>query len=346
MALIIFSGAIPISPTDLDFADGGTGDQLNALSAFSQMVNAIPSPPYDYWAPSGTVSWDVYRLVLTQSAFPQAAATTVAAAVGAAPIKNGIAASGFRAPIREPAVAAAAVSPADIWASLEHAGFVFSGSPPAPLPDAPTAKPIERSAAGRVPLGEDLAQDVAAPGLEGTFFQLQAQLAADQLTDLRGTQFYPTRFYPPDFYLPANDAQWRAFQVQPGDNNPWAPLAQRGAITGEMVTVQVQRPWWQTWVFSSRGWTFQPSSGLGPLSDGKTPPSGLMPAYATSLAIARNVQPVRPAATSVAPHELLVVPNAATLTSGTSTDTSMMIIGFMCAPLPLSPNPDPSLNWG
>ncbi|MGH9370988.1 MAG: hypothetical protein ACRD15_05600 [Vicinamibacterales bacterium] len=347
--MIIFSGAIPVAPEDLDFAGATPRDQLHALSGFSQMVNAIPSPPYDYWAPSGMMSWDIYRLVLTQSLFAQATSTAVAAARRDSPKMIDVLASDPQAQMGEAGVAAAAISPAEIWASLENAGFGFSGSQPEPFLDAPTTTPIEPSADSRTglfPGSEDTAQDARALGLQGVFGQLRAQLDADQMIDLNGAGFYPTRFYPADFYAPANDFRWRAFQVQPGDNNPWAPLAQGGAVKGEMVVVPMQRPWWSFWVFSSRGWKFQPSSGFGVLCDGKTPPSGMMPAYATSLAIARNIQPLRPAA-SVAPAHLLVVPgNAATPTSGTSTGTSMMIIGFICTPLPLSPNPDPSLNWG
>src|SRR5262252_765514 len=350
MSSIIFSGAIPVAPEDLNFASAATRDQLNALSGFSQMVNAIPSPPYDYWAPSGMMSWDIYRLVLTQSMFAQTTAAVAAAALSARATMIDLPAPEASAQISEAGVAAA-ISPAEIWTGLENAGFGFVGPQPEPFSDAPTTTPIARSGDNRTrpfPADEDLVEAPAAPaatGLQGLFGQLRAQLDTDQLTDLNGAGFYATRFYPADFYTPANDFRWRAFQVQPGDNNPWAPLAQGGAVSGEMVLVPLQRPWWSTWVFSSRGWKFQPSSGLGVVCDGKAPPSGLMPAYATSVAVARNIQPLRPAASATPAANLLVVPGSATTpTSGTTTGTSMMIIGFVCTPLPLSPNPDPSLN--
>jgi hypothetical protein len=351
MSLIIFSGAIPVSPNDLNFAGAGTSDQLNALSGFSQMVNAIPSPPYDYWAPSGMMSWDIYRLVLTQSVFAQTATMMAAATAGVAADQDSrnmmtdVLAPGASVHMVEAGAAEVTISPAEVWASLENAGFDFSSSQPEPFPKAPTKAPIDTNSALRFSVDADAVLDASTPGLQGVFGQLRAQLDSDQLTDLNGTGFYPTRFYPADFYSPANDFRWRPFQVQPGDNNPWAPLAQGGAVKGEMVMVPLQRPWWSTWVFSSRGWKFQPASGLGVLCDGKAPPSGMMPAYATSLAIARNIQPLQSAA-SVAPAGLLVVPGKTAVTSGTSTSTSMMIIGFVCASLPLSPNPDPSLNWG
>lgn len=354
-SIIIYSNGIPISPADLDFGNAATQAQINALSSFSQMVNAIPSPG-NVWIPTGTATWSVYNLVLTMSDFAQSAQSPSpppSLATRSVPIDGSDESLNVPAPAAKSVSAIPAVMEslgAMIFPELSYIGFELGEREL-------LASNVNNSVASSVAPPPENDSPETSGGLSALFLQLESQLKVDAMTDTLGNVFYPTYLFPADFYQPQYDASWKPFTVTPGQSDPWIPIGdQGGTVTGEIIILPLQRAWWSTWVFANRGWRFNPASGFGDVSDGNSPPQGMMPMYASALIIARNIQYASPSGTAAsAPSQSDTNPfilkddggNAATDSSVDSVPSdSMLILGFVCMPLPLSPNPDPSLNWG
>jgi hypothetical protein len=373
--MVFFTNGIPISPADLDFQGAANKDQINRLSAFSQLVNDIPAPNSKIWVPDGAKTWDVYELALTMAQFAVSSSGLLRA--NAALAANAPAAKAFR-PDPTPEWNEA---PAGIAQTLRSVGFQFQSlsrapsPPPAPLPHANALKLDGFAAAEASP---------PAAGLASLFQNLHAKLASSMLTDLQlGSQFGPTLFYPRDFYQAAYDSYWQPFELTPQQGDVWIPVPAGGKITGEMISISLHRSWWSTWIFSNRGWRFSPESGMQLVSDGGRPPSGSMPLFPSALLIARNVKTVLPpnlsasaqssnsAAPSFAPFTLLAPSGPsqagdrspavnATLANPAASPQRlnmlaqavapvgpppMTIFAFVCTAIGVCPNPDPSLNW-
>lgn len=353
--IILYSGGIPISPSDLDFGNSVTQAQLNALSSFSQMVNAIPAPG-NVWVSTGSETWSIYKLVLTMAEFAQAAQAPPPPQPQFATRSVDVTGSKTTIEVPDPLPAVMSAAPSVLSAlgetiapALNNIGFQL-GETNQPSPTNSNqngAKPSKLP-----PLGSS--------GLASMFLQLEAQLAIDALTDTLGSIFYPTYLFPADFYQPQYDASWQPFTITPGEDDPWIPINQGDTVSGEIITLPLQRAWWITWVFNNRGWRFDPSTGFGNLSDGGSPPQGMMPMYASALIIARNIQVSPAQSDSFAPLPANLNPfvlktaennsaekdSAANSLSNATDPTAMLIVGFVCTPLPLCPNPDPTLNWG
>src|SRR5436190_1835206 len=353
--IILYSNGIPISPADLDFGTSVTQAQLNALSSFSQMVNAVPSPGA-VWIPTGSVVWTIYNLVLSFAEFAQGGPTPnftpvqfVTREVSIEDTDQNVTVAEPAPEVREQATSILSNLNESILPTLADAGFNFMG-PEMDMADTP----MMENAFAAPAFGESQPNPLPA-----MFLQLKAQMSIDTLTDTLGNAFYSTYLFPQNFYEPQYDDSWKSFSITPGQNTPWAPVVQSGTITGEMITLPLQRAWFSPWVFSSRGWKFSSSSGMTELSDGGSPPQGMMPMYASALIIARNIETLYPEGAAPPPATLPAQPfvlndldkhgNAAGSFGYDSTVTdpdSMLIIGFVCTPLSQCPNPDPSLNWG
>jgi hypothetical protein len=367
---VFFTNGIPISPADLNIQGVSSKDQINRLSAFSQLVNDIPAPNSKVWLPDGTKVWDIYELLLTLAQFPDnlSEPDRAIAAFASAASLHGV--SGSAPAIPQDFALNWNDAAAGIGSTLRSAGFQLKSHPVAPEPSrSPTLRP-QAAMANAMPQAAMANANQPGPGLAAMFQNLQAKLASATLTDLvLGTQFCPTVFYPMDFYQSAYESYWQPFELTPQTGDVWVPVPAGGKITGEMITVQLQRSWWSTWVFSNRAWRFSPDSGMQPISDGASPPSGSMPLFPSALLIARNVKTVLPQgpsaaaaavesnAPSFAPFKL-ISPPAAPQGNGPSAapmmqaepaaaDSAppMMIFAFVCTPIGLCPNPDPSLNW-
>lgn len=354
--IIIYSGGIPIAPADLDFGNSVTQAQINALSSFSQMVNAIPSEG-DVWVPSGSETWDIYNLVLTMAQFAETAQGVVPSAAHFTTRQAAVAESNATINVVEPIQQDTGNTPSSLAALTEsispllaQAGFQFLRANPTPGPaDVAPSPAVSPTLTGTQPTG-----------LAAMFLQLRAHLAADTMTDTLGNAFHPTPLYPANFYQPQYDSSWKPFVITPGQNNPWIPITNGSAVTGQMATIPLQRAWWSTWIFANRGWEFSPSSGMEQLSDGGNPPQGMMPMYASAVIFARNIKvfsvqevPVSTtaSATFFTPSDTGAAQAAETLARALAPQSgdaqnSMVIIGFVCTPLPTCPNPDPTLDWG
>ena len=242
-----------------------------------------------------------------------------------------------------------------VSAALEAAGFQFSqtnANESAMADDHSILVNDVSSQLGVSAIQDEVVSDTSTPltasvsGLASLFIQMKAQFSMAAVTDTLGNTFYPTYLFPANFYQSEYDSSWQSFQMTPGQNTPWTAGSQSGTITGEMITLPLQRAWWNPWIFSIRGWRFDPATGFGNLSDGGSPPQGLMPMYASALIIARNIN--SPSDATFVLHEdpdgsfSGVIPEP----SVANDPNAMLILGFVCTPLPKSPDPDPSLNWG
>lgn len=381
--VVLFSNGIPVSPSELDFGSLSDRDRINRLSNFSQMVNDIPAANSKAWLPSGAKTWDIYQNVLQFAQFPESSGDPgLFAASRGGPTGRVAALAGPANALRGAALLDASVAEPDAdlninWAaatarlgqSLRDEGFHFKALNVAPTPEPVKVAgfALDRAAAlasvSRVRpaqasgLAVGLAASVGGGGLASLFLTQLAKMQSSQLTDTTlGTQFYPTTFFPADFYQSAYDSSWQPFELTPQNGDVWLPVPAGGKITGEMLTVQLQRPWWSTWVFANRGWRFNPEMGMEPLSDGGNPPTGTMPLFSSALLIARNVKTVAPASAfaqapipapfTLAPHVIPAatgspVPPSSPIAGG----NSMMIFGFVCTVLGVSPNPNPALHW-
>lgn len=351
--VVLFSNGIPISPADLDFGGQVTKEQINRLSSFSQMVNSIPSSTSKVWVPTGSMTWDIYERVLTMAQFADSATAAAPASGGYTTRDISVAGTSGALSLSVPtpslelgAGLAMASMAVDVTPALEEIGFRFK---------VPLLAPV-REIRSRAALAESSLQTFGGTsvGLASVFRTLAAQLQVEKRSDTTGTIFFPTPFFPADFYSSSYAENWRPFEITPQPGDLWLPVGDGGKITGEMITVLLQRSWWSPWVFSNRAWRFSPASGMGALSDGGNPASGMMPLFCSALLIARNVQVV--AGQGVSRGPLLSVPFTLNRSVGVtaeipsplsdaSASVPMMIFGFVCTALPKSPNPDPFLQW-
>ena len=141
-------------------------------------------------------------------------------------------------------------------------------------------------------------------------------------------------------------------------------------LSVDLIQVPILRSWCEPWIFSSRGWKgYGPIEQEGCISDGSTPPRGLMPLLPTSLILARNLE-IRMDMTTTENRSSLrrisssfsggwgpftVKGNYAdsrrTASSSIEADDTGLrfagaqIIAFVCEEMPKTPYPDPSLDW-
>jgi hypothetical protein len=231
---------------------------------------------------------------------------------------------------------------------------------------------------------------------------MRANFKADRLTDTLGEQFYPTYVYPKDPLNPAFDSSWmnfffnlqdiQTFQSESSTNSGgsasggwglWSGSASASygqgqqnyecdtsnlSLSVQLIQLPLTRPWIRPEIFWSRGWRWS-NSASGQISDGKTPPQGLMPLYPTSVILAKNLNIKLDMSNTKNQSSWSKISTSASIGWGpfsvsgnysssnsqssskfTQTSTGItvpgtQIIAYVCEVLPLSPNPDPSLNW-
>jgi hypothetical protein len=129
-------------------------------------------------------------------------------------------------------------------------------------------------------------------------------------TDLEGQNFYETHFFPENFFKPDAQGQWTKLTLDASEIDALSAKAPEGirnlassSVSGvktqavdleiarlsvELIRVPIMRSWLNPSVFRSNLWKW--SGSREPLSDGLTPPQGSLPAYTTSMILARNFQ--------------------------------------------------------
>jgi hypothetical protein len=244
---------------------------------------------------------------------------------------------------------------------------------------------------------------LAGQGPQALYQSMQANFTADKMTDTLGQQFYPTYVYPSDPLDPDLAGSWlkyyfnltdiATFQSDSTTNSggsagaSWglwhaSASAQYGSgeshhscdttglnVSAELLQVPLTRAWIRPEVFWSRGWNWSKQAGFGPVSDGKTPPGGLMPLYPTAIILAKNLNVTLDMSNQKNSSAWSSISTQASFGWGpfsisgnySKSDSSSQsnftktgsgisvpgpqIIAFVCEMIPKSPNPDPSLQW-
>ena len=135
------------------------------------------------------------------------------------------------------------------------------------------------------------------------------------------------------------------------DAPPSTPVIE---LSVELLKAAIVRPWMDPLVLRSRAWRF--SDDREPLSNGGVPPSGSLPAYISSIVLARNLrvelrrtprglqkpgQPIGPC--GVGPLSLeggVVADDCRSICAA-----GPQIVAFICELVPRSPDPDPRLSF-
>jgi hypothetical protein len=245
---------------------------------------------------------------------------------------------------------------------------------------------------------------LTARGPYALYERLRADFALAERKDLFGNSFYPTFAYPPKVVGPEFDSSWTRFsfvsneisQFSSASSTSWGGGVRASyglwsvgggsqysnsqsrstcdtnglSLTAKLIQVPLIRPWWNAWIFSSRGWKGGSTIGdVGSISSGITPLKGFMPVIPTSMILAKDVQvginmtseenkafkSQVSSSASVGWGPFSVRGNYSRSDSSssheyTSSDSGIeikgaQIIGFICDVLPLSPNPDPALPF-
>lgn len=139
-------------------------------------------------------------------------------------------------------------------------------------------------------------------------------------------------------------------------------------VSFEVMQIPLVRPWFDASVLSSRAWRWAGGDAT-PVSDGENPPHGRMPAYASSVLVARNLSIVATFSEDECERLQRSIEGGASISfgifslggNGLSSSSSsehrshltengiscpgMQIIGFLCKALPKCPDPDETLIW-
>jgi len=222
-------------------------------------------------------------------------------------------------------------------------------------------------------------------------------------TDASGQNFLLTKYFPETFWDDAHTESWTKFSFisseihnvdtrtstswgggadvsfglwsfggdasSSSQYNTYSSDSNNLGIDVELVKIPLRRSWFNSGIFNSRGWKFDPNLNRDLLSDGGTPPSGTLIGYSTSLIVARNLilkMDLSSTRDSYAasqfssslkigwgPFSLRGNYSKSTQTSthdfkfdsGGISCPGMQIIAFVNELLPKSPNPDMNLNW-
>jgi hypothetical protein len=420
---------VAITGSDLAFGDMTTKPEIDASSAFSQLVNSIPSSTA-FWSPTGTKIWDVYEDAITQVTLPvitltphQQSELDTAQAFLTQRVTRTDPVTGARMQVVQdtPQYAAYKRYQTAYTAALASCnGMEIQANSPgasnALVQDWARNGAAYRSqvtSANGSWVADGYKDDVeAALGIignlagqgPGALYQtLRADFAAGRLTDTRGQTFYPTSVYPADPLMPALKASWTSYEfnlqdvqtfrsdargnsggsagagwglfcsgapARYGSGQSSYPCDTTGLIVqAELLQVPLHRAWLRPEIFWSHGWRWSPSAGFGPISDGGSPPQGLMPLYPTAVILSQNVminldmtaQQNESSWSSISAsasfgwgpfsiggndsHLRTSAESHFTQSSGGISIPGPQIIAFVCDVLPKSPAPDPGLPW-
>ncbi|MEW6497867.1 MAG: hypothetical protein AB1589_36010 [Cyanobacteriota bacterium] len=208
--------------------------------------------------------------------------------------------------------------------------------------------------------------------------QWREEFELSKLKDLENQEFYLTYFSPAHFYQPIAEKQWQQLTLSFSESEipssektdtpenllssevSSAPVQEVdllvSSLTVDLIRVQIVRPWMNPSIFESRFWQWPDERE--PLSDGKELPQGTLPAYATSIVVARNlnIELVPDSERNTAVRQdieagksiswgMFSLENAALFGSNSIQFDGMQVIAFGCQKLPKSPNPDSKLTW-
>jgi hypothetical protein len=129
-------------------------------------------------------------------------------------------------------------------------------------------------------------------------------------SDMEGQDFYETHFFPENFVKSNSQGQWTKLTLDASEIIALSAKAPEGIrnlasssgsaadtqaldieisrLSVELIRVPIIRSWLQPSIFRSNFWKW--SGGRELLSDGQNPPRGSLPAYITSMILARNLE--------------------------------------------------------
>jgi len=224
-----------------------------------------------------------------------------------------------------------------------------------------------------------------AGGPTRTLQELKTNFELEKRSDMKGDTYYQTDYSPDGFWKSIFDSQWKSYAFSPQATSTKEVMSVRTAtgcvsdlefdttgmsFTAEIILVTLMRPWWSPWLFSSTTWRYSPGSLAAPLSDGLTPPQGVMTMYPNAFLVARNVHlgldmsRLKNASLPTQIEQAQALSWSAFQMKGANQSTSMVgceanlklssdgldssglqILGFSCNKLPKCPNPDLSQKW-
>lgn len=318
--ILFCSPGLPVSQQMLEFGGWYTPREVQALSHFSRVVNMVPNAAGRLFSVSGSMVWDVYDAAVSHCAFPNE------------PMRYEAMEDGWEElSVPEPAGGLVEAALAPIFQYFrERRPADAQSSLSAPVDLLPEAL---RNYAAAVDAADDEAAAVLADGpllvtsgRAAAYHQrLKARLDRSAMTDRMGP-FWPTPLVPAD--LLSGGYRWEQIAIHEAES---AWLAGRSGweldLTAEVIQAPLLRAWWDPTIFRNRGWRW--ATPLAEISDGGSPPRGMMPLYITSVIFARNL-------------------TYSYGTAGQREDRHApdpQILGFICERLPKCPNPDLTLDW-
>ncbi len=427
--LAFCSPGVMISREELIFGDMSNKVQVNANSAFSQVVNNIPNSK-GFWGPTNKLVWDIFDAAINQIELPANTLNDKEAKMlkkaqdflyQSQTMKDPFTDEEKTSIVDSTPYASYQLYMAKYQAALKtYNGLLIQAN--APGAPASLVQDFTRNGASYKQLVISAYGEWTAKGYKqyvdeaigiianltgrgpSAFYQtLRANFAADRLTDGLGSQFFPTYVYPKDPLNPALNPSWMNFFFNTEDVNTfksdtstntggsagaswglWSGSAAASYGSGQsnfesdtsnlslsvqLIQLPLTRPWMRPEIFWSRGWRWSSSGPGTPVSDGKTPPQGLMPLYPTSMVVAKNLDikldmtnernqsswskidtqaSVGWGPFSISGNYSRSDSQATSNFTKTSTGITVpgaQIIAYVCEVLPLSPDPDPSLNW-
>lgn len=196
------------------------------------------------------------------------------------------------------------------------------------------------------------------------WLQWQEKLELSKLVTEDNQSFYLTLFSPALFYESADDTRWQRLTWKPAENASRVGSKETqlsiSNLTVELIAVQILRPWMNSSIFERQFWQWPDQRDA--LSDGSDVPQGTLPAYATTMVVARNltIELESNSEQNAALVEDIKLGNKSdksiswgpfSLTNATVSGSNliqcygMQIVAMGCQKVPKSPNPDLTLQW-
>jgi hypothetical protein len=194
--------------------------------------------------------------------------------------------------------------------------------------------------------------------------QWQEELELSKLTTPENQDFYLTQFSPALFYESGGNTLWQRLTWKPAEDDSVMDSQETELsikfLSVELIKVQILRPWMNSNIFEAQFWQWPDERK--PLSNGADSPQGTLPAYATSMIVARNltIELESDSEQNTAVLEKIKLGNKSgqlvswgpfSLTNATVSGSNsiqchgMQVVAMGCQKLPKSPNPDLTLPW-
>lgn len=317
------SPGIAINAGDLAFMSGSVAEGANEASAFSYLVNSIPSTQ-GFWTQSGSMIWSVYERAITNVRLPKVALTASdkrALDEAEAYLANRDHLADYRSYRKAYNDAVRAYNAARL--DSNRAGeFALDG--PLLEDDIRDARRDWESFGhkNRVEESQSIIANITGRGYNSRYEALKSNLSSMRQSGGKLGTYLPTYFFPANALeeggwtkVTYTDEEAEEFsqtvstEAQASAKRSWLAglfgIKANGDASGsetrvhthtegltvsfDIMQVPLLRPWFDASVFGSKAWRWADGSTTL-LSDGGNPPSGQMPGYASSVLVAKNLK--------------------------------------------------------